>query len=332
MGKAAGEAREEAPGTAPAEAPEATPDGTREQTGTKAARKAGKLDRKARKSARTAQGKKGRKKEQRTERKTERRAGRDARRRAKAQARVARPPFRVRARSVAAQWRALVRCSHPRHAVLLALAVGVLAHLSDRPLREALSAGGAMLLVQLMLGLANDVTDIEFDRRSGATGKPLAEGRIPRGNVTYAIAVLLIFAVPLSFQNGATAAVVMGLVLLVGAAHNKWLHHTAFSWLGWVVTFALLPAFLAYGSWPGEPAGPAPTIAFTAASAGLGLCLHFATTLRDLVGDHKGGSRNLPLRIALRIGAPKLLLLTVLASVAAIAGLVAAGLTVGLRQ
>lgn len=226
----------------------------------------------------------------------------------------------------------ILRASHPRQALLLGLAVGVLAYVSDRGFVAALVAGAAVLVVQLALGLGNDVADLAIDRKAGTEGKPLAAGDVPRGNVTYAILVLLIVAVPLALQNGWLAGSILLGTVLVGAVHNKWLHRGLFSWVGWVVTFALLPAYLAYGSWPGEPQGPPPTWSFTAASAALGLCLHFATALPDLVQDHAAGLKTLPLRIALRTGAPRLLVITVVASVLALAGLLVAGLTVGIRQ
>src|SRR5690348_12286770 len=70
----------------------------------------------------------------------------------------------------------LVRCTHPKQSVLLGLAVGVAAALSGRPAREALVAGAAVLVAQLLLGLVNDVVDERADIRSGAAGKPVAEG------------------------------------------------------------------------------------------------------------------------------------------------------------
>lgn len=230
------------------------------------------------------------------------------------------------------QLRALARCSHPRQAVALGVAIGVLAALSGRPLREALSAGGAVLVVQLLLGLGNDVSDEEYDRRAGREDKPLAMGDIPRGNVTYAIMVLLLVAIPLSLQNGGVAGAALLVTVLVGGAHNRWLHRGALSWLGWVVTFALLPAFLAYGGWGGGLHGAPPTWQVTVAAGAVGLCLHFLTTLPDLVQDHAAGVRNLPLRIALRTGAPVLLWITLVATVIALAALAVAGLSVGLRQ
>jgi len=122
------------------------------------------------------------------------------------------------------------------------------------------------------------------------------------------------------------------LTLPIGWAHNRWLHRTAFSWLGWTLTGALLPAFLAYGGWAGGMHGNPPTYAVTGTAAAVGFCLHFVTSLGDLVEDNKSGARNLPLRIALRIGAPRLLVLTGLYCALVIGAILAVGSTVGLSQ
>lgn len=226
----------------------------------------------------------------------------------------------------------ILRASHPRQAFLVALGVFLVALMADRGFLQSLVAGAAVLVVQMALGLGNDLADLPIDRKAGTEGKPLATGDIPRGNVTYAILVLLIVAVPLALQNGWLAGVILLGTVLIGGAHNKWLHRGAFSWVGWVATFGLLPAYLSYGSWPGQPYGAPPTWSFTLAAAALGLCLHFATALPDLVQDHAAGLKTLPLRVALRTGAPRLLVITGVVSALTLVGLLVAGLTVGLRQ
>ncbi len=55
--------------------------------------------------------------------------------------------------------------------------------------------------------------------------------------------------IPLSLQNGTQAGLYLLATLLVGAVHNRWLHTTALSWLGWAATFALLTFFVTYGGW-----------------------------------------------------------------------------------
>ena len=70
----------------------------------------------------------------------------------------------------------------------------------------------------------------------------------------------------------------------------------------------------------------------TVLAALLGVGVHFLRALPGLVDDHEDGWRHLPLRVALRIGAPRLLLIAGAATTFVAAALVVAGLTVGLRQ
>ena len=115
-----------------------------------------------------------------------------------------------------------------------------------------------------------------------------------------------------------------------------WLYNTriklsALSWLPWAVSFALLPPSCRTAAGAAAPRRPA-----HAGDDGPGrACSASACTsllaLPDLVGDNHNGVRSLPLRIALKIGAAKLLLATVVYLALVSAGLVVAGLTVGLR-
>ena len=226
----------------------------------------------------------------------------------------------------------LVRSAHPKQAVFLTAVIGILAAIDGRPEREYLVTAAAVLAVQLSLGLSNDLSDQHHDYRAQTAGKPIATGALPATRASYWMMVLVLLAVPLSMYSGTAAGVALIATLPIGWAHNRWLHRTAFSWLGWTLTFGLLPAFLAYGGWGKGVHGDAPTYAVTGAAAAVGFCLHFVTTLGDLVEDNKSGARNLPLRLALRIGAPRLLVHTILLTTAAVAGLAVACLTVGLRQ
>ena len=110
------------------------------------------------------------------------------------------------------------------------------------------------------------------------------------------------------------------------------LRRTAFSWLPWAASFGLLPAFLSYGGWGGQAEGEPPTLLVTAIAALLGIAVHFLLALPDLVDDNADGLRHLPLRVALRTGAPRLLWITVAVTVFLAVSLVVALATVGLRQ
>jgi 4-hydroxybenzoate polyprenyltransferase len=226
----------------------------------------------------------------------------------------------------------LVRAAHPRQAVLTALGMAVAAAVSGRPPREVGLVLATVLVGQAVLGWDNDLVDERADRAAERTDKPLATGALERGTVGFVLACALLLLVPLSLSSGITAGLAYLLSVLVGLAGNRWLRDGRFSWLPWAVSFALYPAYLSYGGWGGGTQGSPPTVAMTAAAAVLGVGVHVLTSLRGLVDDHQAGRRHLPLRLALRVGAPRLLVLAIVfcVVVGAVAALV--GSTVGLSQ
>jgi 4-hydroxybenzoate polyprenyltransferase len=214
----------------------------------------------------------------------------------------------------------------------MTVALAAAAALSGRPTLEVALVAATVLTGQLTVGWVDDVVDRHRDGQVGRSDRPVALGWIDPGTVTFAIAVAVLTLVPLSIANGTYA----GLAYL-GSVAALWLYHVAFktgafSWLPYAVAFALLPAFLSYGGLGGGMHGGPPTWQMVALAALLGIGVHFLSTLRDLVQDNETGVRHLPLRVALRIGAPKLLWLSVAWTTLVAAGLVVAGLTVGLRR
>lgn len=225
------------------------------------------------------------------------------------------------------QLRGLLQAAHLRQAVALAVAMGAAALLAaDGPGAAAELALG-VLLVQVALGLGNDVADRRVD--DGLPGKPVAAGVVPVGNATFVVAILVLVAIPVSLLDGRTAGLLLLATLLVGYVHNKWLHRRPWSFVGWMVTFALLGAVAAYAD-QAHRGGP-PTVEMLVSLAALGLGVHVLTSLPDLVGDHASDSRALPLLVALRTGAPRLLAISAGFTVLAAAAVVASAVTVGLR-
>jgi 4-hydroxybenzoate polyprenyltransferase len=217
---------------------------------------------------------------------------------------------------------ALIRASHPRQAVAIAVVVGLLVGLSGRAAREVAIAAAAVLVAQLIMGLVNDLLDVDLDKASGSDDKPIAMGVVPPGNASFAVAVLLLLVIPLSLQNGTSAGLFLLGTLVVGYVHNRWLHRTLLSWVGWAVTFGMLAWFVTLGSWGQSGDGSAPYTWFTVLCALLGVCVHFLTSLPDLVRDNASRVRHLPLRVALHTGAPKLMLFTVVVTVLVVATIV----------
>lgn len=183
------------------------------------------------------------------------------------------------------------------------------------------------------MGLVNDLLDVDLDRASGSEDKPIAMGVVPSGNASFAVAVLLLVVIPLALQNGTTAGVYLLATLLVGYVHNRWLHRTWLSWVGWAATFALLAAFVTWSGWDRGADGSAPLTWFVALSAALGVCVHFLTSLPDLVKDNTSRVRHLPLRVALHTGATKLLVISGVVTLLVLATLVVQIVSVGtIRQ
>ena len=75
---------------------------------------------------------------------------------------------------------------------------------------------------------------------------------------------------------------------------------------------------------------PAPAMVVLAALLGAGV--HVLCALPGLVADHEDGYRHLPLRIALRTGATRLLVLALVWTVLDVVALLVVGDAVGLRS
>lgn len=230
------------------------------------------------------------------------------------------------------QFALMVRSAHPLQAALMAVVVGMTAACDNRGVGGTAVAALGVLLTQLALGLLNDAFDERSDARGDRGRKPVASGALPSGNATYMAIVLALVSIPVAALNGTVAGAALLLTLPVGYVHNRILHRTPASFIGWMATFPLLVTYLAYGGWGAGKHGNAPTWQLLVAAAALGLTCHFLTSLPDLASDHKAGLSELPLVIARRTGATVLLIVTTVCLVAAIAACVWCGLHFGIRQ
>ncbi|MBB6628576.1 hypothetical protein H5V45_14720 [Nocardioides sp. KIGAM211] len=226
----------------------------------------------------------------------------------------------------------LLRAGHPRQAVVTALGVAAAAALAGRTTRELGLVFVTVLVGQTILGWHNDIVDAARDRRHELAGKPVALGQLDAGTVWFALIVGVLLVVPLSVANGVTAGSAYLVSLVVGLLGNVALRRGLLSWLPWAVSFALLPAFLSYGGWGGDATGNPPEIAITVLAALLGVCVHVLRALPGLVPDNADGWKHLPLRLALRTGATKLLVLGSVATAIVVAALLLTGNAVGLSQ
>jgi len=234
------------------------------------------------------------------------------------------------------RWRAdavsLLLACHPLPAAALTVAMTAGAAATGRGVAGSVLVAATVGSGQLTIGWLNDVLDADRDRRAGRRDKPVATGRIAPRTVAVALVVMALACIPLSLANGTAAgAAHLGFVL------SAWLYDvrlksTVLSWLPYLVGFGLLPAFLSYGGLGPGMHGAPPTVAMTVLAALLGVGIHVLNTLPDHDEDRANGVRHLPLLVAARVGERRLRLASTTYTGVVGAALVAAALTVGLRQ
>lgn len=225
----------------------------------------------------------------------------------------------------------LARAAHPRQTFLTAAAVTGAAALTDRTPRELAVVGVTVLVGQSVLGWHNDLVDEGADRRHDRPGKPVADGRLDPGSAWFALCCGILLLIPLAVTSGVIAGLAYLASVVIGMLGNVVLRRGLFSWVPWVLSFALYPYFLAYGGWAGAHTGGPPEVVMVLLAAALGLGVHFFTALWGLVADNEDGWTYLPLKLGLKLGAGKLLLVTLVYLALVVGGLAYAGNVIGLR-
>ena len=228
---------------------------------------------------------------------------------------------------------ALIRASHPRQALLVTATLTVGAALAGRTTRDVCLVLATVLVGQILLGWHNDFVDADRDTVHARESKPVAVGYLEKSTLGFSILVAILLVIPLSIAHGTVSGLTwLGILAIAMLANAGLMRRSQFSYLPWMASFGLIPAFLSYGGWGGEGAGGPPTLALTVAAALLGIGVHTLVSLPGLVDDDKEGSRSFPLRIALRIGAPRLLMIATVYTVTVSAAILISALTAGLVQ
>ena len=226
----------------------------------------------------------------------------------------------------------LLRAAHPRQGVLTAAGIAGAAALSGRPGREVALVLATVLVGQAVLGWHNDLVDRRRDAQRLPSGKPIADGYLDPGTAWFALGCGVLLLVPLAISNGITAGCCYLASVAIGLLGNLVLRKGWFSWVPWAAAYALYPAFLSYGGWGGQTEGDPPEVVMVVLAAALGVGVHFLCALPGLVADHEDGFRHLPLRLALRVGATRLLLVSLAWTALALVALLLVGNAVGLSQ
>ena len=181
------------------------------------------------------------------------------------------------------------------------------------PRREVGLVFATVLVGQAILGWHNDLVDRTRDRGRRA---PAQAGRRRAARPGHGVVRARLRACCSSYRCRWPTALIAGsaylLALLVGLLGNVLLRTrlAVLAALGGVVRASTRRSSrTAAGA--ATALGDPPEIAVTVLAGALGVCVHVLRALPGLVADNRDGSAHLPLRIALRIGAPRLLCLTI---------------------
>lgn len=226
----------------------------------------------------------------------------------------------------------LLRAAHPRLAILTAAGLAGAAALAGRPGREVGLVLVTVLVGQAVLGWHNDLVDRRRDAQRLPSGKPIADGYLDPATAWFALGCGVLLLVPLAVSNGVTAGCFYLASVGLGLMGNVVLRQGWLSWVTWAAAYALYPGFLSYGGWGGQTTGNPPEIPMVVLAALLGVGVHVLCALPGLVADHEDGVRHLPLRIALKIGATRLLVVALAWTALTLVGLLLVGHAVGLSQ
>jgi len=189
---------------------------------------------------------------------------------------------------------AALRVIHPAPAlavVLLTAALGAILlrqaglPLDERWLLTVVSVAGS----QVFTGATNDLADRTRDAAAARMEKPIATGRLSPNAALWIASGGLALQLAASVRLG-TLPLLLGIAAVASAAtYNLFLSRTPLSPIPYLVSFGLLPLWVAAGvGQPLERVLPAVPLAATFAAAA-----HLANTLRDWEADAATGSRSL---------------------------------------
>jgi 4-hydroxybenzoate polyprenyltransferase len=189
---------------------------------------------------------------------------------------------------------AAVRLVHPAPTLAVTALSGVLGAIllaqAGRPIDAAWFATVAAVAgSQIFVGATNDLVDRGRDAAAGRLDKPLAAGELSPGAAvwiaSFGLALLIVASLRLSGLFLALGLAATGSAL----AYNLWLSRTPISVVPYVISFGILPIWIAVG----VGVDPARVAAAPFLVAPFAAAAHLANAVRDFGADAALGSRNL---------------------------------------
>lgn len=148
---------------------------------------------------------------------------------------------------------------------------------------------GSVAGSQIFIGATNDIVDRIRDTAAGRTDKPLANGELNPNAAAWIASVGLALMLVSASRLGAQPLALSATAVASATIYNLFLSRTPLSPIPYLVSFGILPLWIASGV--GVPldrlAGAVPLAGAFAVAA------HLANALRDFDGDQRIGSRTL---------------------------------------
>lgn len=196
--------------------------------------------------------------------------------------------------SLASTTWAAVRVIHPAPALAVTVLSGALGAILLAQAGIALDVRwiatvGAVAGSQVFTGATNDLVDRARDQAAGRTAKPLAGGDLSPEGALWIASGGLALQLAASLRLGPLPLLLGAAATLSALAYNLWLSRTPYSVVPYLVSFGILPLWVASGVGVElDRVLPAvPLVAPFAAAA------HLANLARDFEIDRRTGSRNL---------------------------------------
>jgi 4-hydroxybenzoate polyprenyltransferase len=207
---------------------------------------------------------------------------------------------------------ALLRASHFPQTLAMTVFLAVAAAVTSVHGWQLVLFVAAVLSGQLSVGWMNDFVDAKLDQSVSRSEKPVVAGALSQSSLRVPIAIALVLTIPLSIL---VAGWIGGLahILAVASAHvyNLFLSRTIWSWLPYVVSFSLLPLFVAQAA----SNRLFPETLMIVLFALVGFIAHLLNALPDIEIDRQAGKGGL----AVSLGRKSTLAFAAIFSVAALA-------------
>jgi 4-hydroxybenzoate polyprenyltransferase len=186
----------------------------------------------------------------------------------------------------AARFGGLLRLVHPFPSLLDAAVTAAIAAIAGAGAGLVALLAGAMLLLQLGIGAANDWADAAADR-TAQPGKPVPSGLVRRSAAARIAFVAAAAGLGLAALAGPAPLAVAAVGLGAGLAYDLRLKGTRWSWVPYAIGIPLLPVF----AWLGATASlPAPFAVLVPIAMVAGAALAVANALADLERDRDAGT------------------------------------------